>query len=67
MYVDPKVLTACMTGVLICRGFPEDEARAYADTITKPSPDKPIMELARELASVFLTLEAHGKLKTDAN
>jgi hypothetical protein len=67
MYVDPKILTACMTGVFVCRGFPNDEARAYAETITKPHPDKPVIDLSREIASVFLTLQAHGKMTTDAN
>lgn len=64
MYVsDPNVLVACMTGVLICRGFPEDEARTYAASILKPHPDKPIVELSREVLSVFLTLDAHGHLR----
>lgn len=68
MYIsDPKVLTACMTGVLVCRGFPDDEAQTYAATIESPHPDKPIVELAREMASVFLTLQAHGKMTTDAH
>jgi hypothetical protein len=67
MYVNPKILTACMAGVLICRGFPEGEALTYAETITKPNPDKPIADLCREVSSVFLTLQAHGKMATDAN
>lgn len=64
---DPKVLVHCMAGVLICRGFTENEAKEYAAKIYQPHPDKPLVELAREIASVFLTLQAHGKMKSEAN
>jgi len=64
---DLMMLTRCMAGVLVCRGFPEDEALTLAEKIAKPNPDKALVELAREVGSVFLTLEAHGRMVTVAN
>lgn len=66
MVTDIKVLKACMAGVMICRGYSEDEAKRRAETVDQPDPHRPIVELAREIASVFLTLQAHGKMSTDA-
>lgn len=63
--MDFELLTRCMAGVLICRGFPEDEALAYAETIRRERPDKPVADLAREVGSVFLTLQAHGKMPSN--
>ena len=62
--VDFELLTRCMAGVLVCRGFPESEALSYAETVASPKPDKPIVDLSREVGSVLLTLQAHGKLAT---
>lgn len=56
------ILEACIIGVLICRGFEEGVAREYARSIASPHPDAPVKALVKEVASVILTLKAHGML-----
>lgn len=67
MVVDAKVIEACAIGVLLVRGFTEREARALAPRMFQPNPDKPLADLRRELASVFLTLQAHGVMRDRSN
>ena len=70
MVVDQLVLDACLKGVLIERGMLADEADHEIAKHHKRDPrqwDSGMTQTVREVASILLTLHAHGLIFNPAN
>lgn len=62
VYVPNSVIQSCVTGVLIAKGFDKECAYARAASFNDPHAEPMIKNTLREVASVILTLQAHGRL-----
>ncbi len=67
MVLDQEILERCVTGVLVERGFDIETAKEYVKGLRKPRPDKPLIEITREVASIVLTLHANGMIRDKTN